>query len=46
MVEITEAEQKKKKKEEKEMRAALETYGTMLSTPTLESQEFQEKTQK
>lgn len=27
----------KKKKEEKEMRAVLETYGTMLSTPTLDS---------
>ena len=40
MVEINEAE---RKKEFKEMRTISETSGTMLNTPTLESQESQKK---
>ena len=43
MVEINEAE---RKKELKEMRTTSETAGTMLNTPTFESQESQKKNTK
>ena len=42
MVEINETG-KKKKKELKQMRTTSETFGTMINTPTFESQESQKK---
>jgi len=43
MVEINEAERKKNNKELIEMRTTSETPGTMLNTPTFESQESGKK---